>query len=234
MKKILTTHRYLFFFIGAFLGLSLTVISAWADLEASFYGFSRTGGKRLSTLSCPIIMTANETSSFSIKITNTTDRKISPSVKTDISSPIDPITSYESVQLGAGESKRMQWEIGPENIDVGRFIFVRAWVYAAYPMPDHENFCGVFVINLPTNGRLITWAMIILSLLGMGGGIYGLMHSEGFKRRTETDIAGFRLIAILVCAGVAASFLGWWVPAMMTLVVALLMLVVVAGHTLRS
>ena len=84
MKKISRSFSYTLFYIGALLGLTLTALAAWADLEAAAYGFDHTGGEGLSALSCPILMTANETGTFSVKVTNPTQGKLSPSIKTDI------------------------------------------------------------------------------------------------------------------------------------------------------
>jgi hypothetical protein len=229
MKKISRSFSYTFFFIGALLGLTLTALAAWADLEAAAYGFDRTGGGRLSSLSCPILMTANETSSFSVKVTNTTQRKLSSSLKTDITSRLMPIASYTHVELAPGESKRVEWKIGPENIEFRQFIFIRALVYASYPIPNRENTCGVFIVNLPSNGMVITWTMVVLSLLGIGIGLYGLTQSQG-----PVDMLRFKLFFVLVIAGLITSFMGWWIQGVIIVVISLLLGVVTLGLTVRK
>src|SRR5688572_4120022 len=105
MENEKTKHSFYFivYLVGVIAGLGLTLLATWGDLEAAFYGFDRVGGSRMSSLSCPILMSDNETSSFSIKIKNSLDRNLAPSVKVDISAPGAPVSSNESVLLLPGE-----------------------------------------------------------------------------------------------------------------------------------
>jgi len=233
MKKISRSFFYTLFFIGALLGLTLTALAAWADLEAAAYGFDRTGGGQLSSLSCPILMTTNETSSFSVKATNTMQGKLSPSIKTDITSRLMPIASYTHIELAPGESKRVEWKIGPENVELRQFIFIRAWVYASYPIPNRENTCGVFIVHLPSNGTVITWTMVVLSLLGIGIGLYGLTQTQG-PVQSGMDTLRFTLLFFLVIAGLITSFMGWWIQGVIVIAVSLLLGVVTFGFTARK
>jgi hypothetical protein len=226
-KKIPLTLSIIIFYIGVLVGLTLTTVAAWGDLEAASYGFDQTGGERLNTLYCPILMTANETSSFSIKVTNTTKGKLSPSIKTDISSRLAPISSsITHITTAPGETKQPEWMVGPENLDLKQFIFARALIYGAYPLPNRENTCGILVVNLPTNGMVITWTMAILSLLGVGIGLFGVTKFKYSVQRGLVDMLRFNLLAILVIAGLITGFLGWWIQGVIVIVISLLLLVV--------
>ena len=103
------------FAIGVAGGLTLAVMAAWGDFEAAFYGFSRRASAPLSGLDCPALMTQGESHTVSIEITNRTDQIISPSVRTDISTPLEPESSTTSLHLAPGESGRLEWTIGPQN-----------------------------------------------------------------------------------------------------------------------
>jgi hypothetical protein len=234
MKKIPRSLSYTLFFIGALLGLTLTALATWGDLEAADYGFDRHGDGRLSTLNCPILMTTNETNTFSVKVTNSTQGKLSPSIKTDISLHLAlPITSHTSIELAPGETKRVEWKIGPENIEFKRFIFISAWVYGFHPMPSRENTCGVFIVNLPSNGTVITWTMAVLSMLGVGIGLYGLRQPHG-PMQSGMDLSRFTLLFFLVIAGLVTSFMGLWVLGIIVIVVSLLLSLVTVGFTARK
>jgi hypothetical protein len=234
MKKLSRSLSHTLFFIGALLGLLLTALAAWGDLEAAAYGFTRTGGEPLSTLNCPILMTANETSTFSVKLTNPTQGKLSPSIKTDISSHLaSPISSITSVKLAPGETKRVEWNISSENIEFKRFILIYAGVYASYPVPNRENTCGVFIVNMPSNGAVITWTMVVLSLLGIGIGLYGLVQSKG-PVQSGRDMLRFTLLFFLVIAGLITSFMGWWIQGVIVTVVSLLLGIVTLGFMARE
>jgi len=222
-----TNVYFIMYVIGALLGLTLTVLATWADVEAAFYGFARTGGNQMNTMSCPLLMTSHETSTFSITVSNRTDGNLAPSVKADISTRTAPISSYEPIQLAPGETKKMEWSIGPENQDLGRFIFARAWVYAAYPQPDLENTCGIFILPLPGSGTFYAWAMIVLSLAGMAYGLYGF-------RKSSPNVALPVFLAVTVIAGLLINFTGIWLAAVLVLVVSLLVSVIALGQAVRS
>ena len=217
--------------VGAVLGLALTFFATWADLEAAYYGFDRTGGQRLSSLSCPILMTRTETSKISIKFTNSTERKISPSIKVDLSSPINTISTIEEVQLAVGESKRISWEIGPENIDLGRFVFARVWTYASYPIKDKESTCGVFVLPLPGSGVFYTWIMVFGCLFGVGYGLMKMRQVKGPGRSGPYERYSF--LAIVIVLGLIVSILGWWLAGILVIVLALLVSVISMGYSFK-
>lgn len=222
---------FIIYVIGVLAGLTLTLLATWGDLESSYYGFDRTGGARLSSLSCPILMSNTETSSFSIQVKNSTERNLSPSVKTNISSPLTPITSYEDIDLAPGETKTLAWTLTPENIDLNRFIFARAWVYASYPLPDREATCGVVVLPLPFNGSVATWGMTILSLLGMGIGLYGQKQVIG-QAGSATSLSRFVLLSILVIVGILTGYFGIWLLGVVVLAISVLVGVTVIGHSI--
>ncbi|HRK90333.1 MAG TPA: hypothetical protein PK152_14445, partial [Anaerolineales bacterium] len=149
------------FVFGVVCGLTLIVLSTWADLEAAYYGFARRAGSGLRGLSCPVLMTRDEVNTITLKVTNPTDRKLSPAIRMEISSPAMAFLYSDYVELQAGESTVKEWEIGPENVDLKRFIFAKVLVYASYPVPDRENTCGVFIVDLPGRGAVIAWAMVL-------------------------------------------------------------------------
>ena len=231
-QKQKNNFYFIIYLVGIIAGLGLTLIATWGDLEAAFYGFARTGGLRLSSLSCPILMHTNETSSFSIKIRNSTDRKLSPSVKTDISSSTAPITTYEAIVLEPGETKKMEWALGPENIDLNRFIFARAWVYASYPLQDREGTCGVLIHPFPISGSVVTWVLLGLTVLGVGIGVYGQKQAEG-QIGSGMKVSRYMLLAILVVAGLISAYLGIWLFGVVILALSLLVVVTSIGHSVK-
>ena len=227
MKISITLFRIIFY-TGALIGLVLTGLATWADLEAAMYGFDLTGGQRLTTLRCPILMTANETSSFSVKVTNPTDDKHSPYIITDVTTRLAPVSSYTPLVLAPHESKQVEWTIGPDNLELHRFIFAYARVYGYYPLPNRENTCGIFIVNLPTNGKVITWSMVGLSLMGIGVGLYGIAKTQSPEQSRRGDILRYKLLAVLVVAGIITSFIGGWFLGGILLVVSPLAMIISA------
>lgn len=223
MKKFPFPLFSMLFYLGVLFGFCLTGMATWADMEAASYGFPRTGGERLNTLYCPMLMTKNEVGAFSIKVVNTTDKKIASSIRTEIAARFDPISSLSFVELAPGETTWIEKKLGPENLILGQFIFVRASVNA-YPLPERENTCGVFIIDLPTNGRLIIWTLLGFSLLGMSIGLYGITRFQASVHSKRIDIRLLIFLALLVIVGIVCSFLGWWIQGLLVTIVIILTL----------
>lgn len=217
------------FFIGTVSALTLILLATWADLEAAYYGFSRRASARLGGLSCPVLMTMSDRDVISLRLKNTTDGKLSPIVKVDLSSPVTAFEINENVELAAGEQAKLEWQVGPENLDLNRFIFANVLVYSSYPLPDREMTCGIFVLNLPGSGVVYTWLLIGLSLLGMAGGLYGLYQAQGPEQSGVNIARQLRFLFIVILLGLLTVFMGWWIQGILILVVAILLIVISMG-----
>jgi hypothetical protein len=217
------------FFIGTVSALTLILLATWADLEAAYYGFSRRASARLGGLSCPVLMTMSDRDVISLRLKNTTDGKLSPIVKVDLSSPVTTFEITENVELAAGEQAKLEWQVGPENLDLNRFIFANVLVYSSYPLPDREMTCGIFVLNLPGSGVVYTWLLIGLSLLGMAGGLYGLYQAQGPEQSGVNIARQLRFLFIVILLGLLTVFMGWWIQGILILVVAILFIVISMG-----
>ena len=214
---------------GISIGLILIAVAAWGDYESTSYGFARRANEGLRGLTCPILLTRGETGTIALKISNPLDRPLHPSVRIEISTEFDPQVFIESVTLVPGESKRLEWIVGAENIDLGNFIFASVQVHGTYPIPNRETTCGIFIIDLPGSGRNILISLSILSLIGLSGGLF-LMFRNGFR----TNLAANRWYAILFLAGAIVSggilsFTGSWFLSVVLLVVALLVCLLLVG-----
>lgn len=214
---------------GILLGLLLALLAVWADYESTAYGFLRRAQASFGGLSCPIFMGRNESSMVSIGISNPTDRTISPSVRTEVSTPVEFDTKLEHIQLAPGEQMTLQRTIGPENIDLGMFIFVSTLVYSTFPLPDRQTTCGILVLPV-SNGTLLLILGTALSVLLMAAGTYLLYKNEWFVRRSRSMLF---MVATTVLAMVLA-FMGWWLVAAILVVLSVLTLVIAVGSFFTS
>jgi len=208
--------------LGVLVGLGLAVIATWADVEANFYGFPRRANNALGGLRCPVILSRNETGVVSLRVSNPTDRTLSPSVKTEISTPILAESFLKSVRLAPGESSRLEWRVGPENIDLEYFIFVKVLVYAFYPIPDRETTCGTFIMDLPLSGSTFLSLMVTLSLTAMGIALYLLYRSRARIPQAAAVLPPLTFLALVIILAFVISFIGWWIQATVALVIAVL------------
>ena len=220
--------------LGALLSLTVAMLATWSDLEAAFYGFDRRGSMPLQNLRCPILLNRNETGVVSVKISNTTDRKLSPAVRAEFSTPAISISTLDSVELGPGESKTVEWTIGPDNIDLKRFIFSNVYIFASYPLPDREAMCGTFVVDLPISGGVLLFLMVLLGLAGMGGGLFMLNRSRPLSNRLEKALRPLTFLTIVIVLALVVSLVGWWVQAVLLLAVTLITTFVTVNYAFFS
>lgn len=214
---------------GILIGLLLTILAVWADYESTAYGFPRRAQASFGGLSCPIFMGRNQSSIVSIKISNPTERTISPSVRTEISTSLEFEMELDHIQLAPGEQMTLQRTIGPEHIDLGMFIFVSTLVYSAFPLPVRQTTCGILV--LPTsNGALLLIIGTALSVLFMAAGTYLLYKNGWFVRRSRSIL--FTVVATVLA--MFFSFMGWWLLAGALLILSVLTLVTTAGTLFAS
>lgn len=228
-KRVSSFLVYAPYWIGVLAGLYLTVVAAWADLEAAFYGFSRLANSGLRGFSCPVLMTRGEVNSISLKVTNPLDVPLRPVIRVEISTSLLAEEFLETLELAPGETKRLEWAVGPENIDLERFIFAKALVYSVYPLPSQEATCGIFVVDLPGNGTTVLAFLVLLTFGGLGWGVYGMRRmsaSDAWEKRHSRPLV---FLAVVIGLGVVVSATGGWVPSILLLAVAVLMLVILAG-----
>ena len=219
---------------GVAIGLYLMVVATWADMESVLYGFPRLAQAGLGGFSCPVLMTPNDTNTISLKVSNPLDQAISPSIKTMISTSTVADEYLETVQLAPGESKELEWTIDSDNVDLDRFIFAKTVMYSAYPLPSKENTCGIFIVNLPGSGQVILSILVVLSLLGMGWGLYSVIKPDASNGWAEKHVRPMSFLAILIALGFIVSFAVGWIPAVLLLAVALLMVFILSGSFIMS
>jgi hypothetical protein len=220
--------------LGVTIGLLLLGISAWADMESTFYGFARLANAGLDGFSCPVLMTGDETRTISLQISNPTDRRISPSVRTEISTPALPQQFVETFRLEPGETRKLEWPVGPENRDLQRFIFAKTLLYSSHPLPSQETSCGIFVVDLPGSGQVILLTLVGLSLLGMGWGTYQMNKFRSSNAWLGKHGGSILFTAFIIIVGLVFSFLGGWVPGLLILLVAILMIVILLSSLVLS
>src|SRR5687768_6501296 len=101
---------------GILIGLLLAILAVWADYESTAYGFMRRAQASFDGLICPVFIGKNESGVVSIKISNPTDRTLSPAVQVEISTPNELDSETEYIQLAPGEQITLQRTIGPQNV----------------------------------------------------------------------------------------------------------------------
>ena len=212
--------------IGVIIGFFVMVVAAWADMEASAYDFPRLAKAGLGGFHCPVLMTPAETSTITLDVSNTTEDQISPSVKTLISTRLLPEEFMENIQLTPGASKKLEWSVDAENIDMGTFIFAKVLLFSAYPLPTLEATCGIFVLDLPGTGRMIVPVLVVLSLISIGWGLHIINRFNTSNERLRKHLGSMAFLALMIGIGLVLSFMGGWISSLLVLVVTLLLIII--------
>lgn len=218
---------FLSYGIGVTVGFVLILIATWADMESSTYGFARLADAGLRGLHCPVLMTRDENSTISLDVSNRTDNQLSPSIKTLISTRLIPEEFLENIQLTPGQSKRLEWSVDAENIDLGSFIFAKVLFFSAYPLPSREATCGIFVVDLPGTGKVIVPVLVALSLISTGWGLFHLNKLQVSSNRwLKKHMSSLTFLAIMIVLGLVLSFVGGWILSLLVLIVTLLLIII--------
>lgn len=214
------------FWIGLALGFALAAGAAWADVEAKFYGFQQYTNEPLKSLRCPALMTRSDTAAMSASFSNPLDRPIVLTVQSEISTPGLPITERVVLSMAPGETRRYQWTLTPQDIDLGGFVFAHVVQFPTYGQPLREATCGVAVVPIAgLSGSQVFSLALLGCLLGVtiGLGLWQRAHHPLMGRPRNTLFA-MTFLAALVLAALLASLLGWWVIAGALLIIAALMI----------
>jgi hypothetical protein len=203
-------------------------------MESSAYDFPRLANAGLDGLHCPVLMTPDETGTISLDVSNTTQNRISPLIKAQISTRLLPEEFLEDVHLTPGETKRLKWPVDAENIDMGNFIFAKVLLFSAYPLPTRETTCGIFVLDLPGTGRTIVPVLIVLSLISMGWSLHRINRLSASSEQQRKRLSSMIFLAMTISLGLVLSFLDAWMLSVLVLVVNLLLIMILLGAWLAN
>lgn len=225
-KKTIRNLAIFLFSVGVLLGMFLAGAAVWTDLEATFYGFGKVANDPLTTLRCPVLMTATETGIIRATLSNNSELPVDARVRVYVSNP-DPIRTIETITaLAPGETKQVHWTVTSEDVDFGNLILVKVLAFAYYKAPFREGWCGILVLNLPyLTGNQIFVSALVLGLLGMLIGI-GLWVIGGRPLKGKTLIAFRAMIwlAALVLVDTVFSLMGLWLFGLILFVAAALLI----------
>ncbi len=221
--------------VGCLAGLILSGLLLWADVEALFYGFVHYGKQATNIMRCPHFLTPQETGYVRIRFRNTTSRTVHPSVKLQASSTQLFRSQTVSLTLAPGESRVVEWEVGSEDIVWQRFIFVKMYTFASYPMRDVEQTCGILVINLPwLRGQHLYLLAAGLFLVLTVGGLCLLFSTGSLASSVVNRRRSLTLLAAITTIDLAATSWGLWPLGIFLTAAAILIVGILVGQGLHA
>jgi hypothetical protein len=233
-KRFIRTPSVFIFAVGIILGTALSGIVVWGDLEASLFDASIRGDATLTTLRCPVMMTAKEIGTASATFENPLERPVTFTIRAHISRGYVTLMREinSKLSLAPGETQTLEWTVTPDDAAYGRLILLRVRLSAKYPLPARDASCGILVVDLPyLSGNQVTAFTLAASLLSMvvGASLWVATNRplRGLPRqvtRAMGVLAGSVLLAMLL------GLLGNWLLGALLLVITLLLGVTIIGY----
>ncbi len=238
-KKYLSRIVGMFIFLVAvILGMILFGGKAWADLEATFYGFEVMPGGRLPSMHCPIIITSSEQGTVSATFSNPNDTPIDFQVRADISSRGLFRSEPKKIHLEGHKKETASWNVSSADIDLRNFIFVQITNFPAQKIPFRHSTCGIMVLNLNllqlTGKQLFIIAMIVI-LVGILAGLFiWEKFGQPLAGKLPEITRAMNVLGILVLVGMLFSFAGSWLIAVLIFAISVLAIGVILGFVFAS
>jgi len=224
-KKTIRILALSLFSLGLLAGMFLAGAGAWSDLEATFYGFGKMADHSLTTLHCPVLMTATETGVIRADLANHSNKTVQAKTRIYISSL--PIRTVETITpIASGETKELTWTVTSEDVALGNLILAKVLVYPYGDAPLREGWCGTLVLKVPLlNGSQVFGILLALSLVGLLGGIgLWVMGGSPLKGRTLTAIRAMICLTAFILVDMVFSFLGLWLYGLVLFVVVVVLI----------
>ena len=203
------------FLTGVFLGLSLSSVIVWGELEASIDAMPV--GAESMLLRCPLMLSFSETGNIYAEIINHTDEEIKPLVIAEIGQPYTAREIRQMFMLDAREVEVAQWSVNSSESVFGRLILVNILQSRYSNNPPRWGSCGIFLIDLfGLTGKqsfyLIFFTSIICIVIGSE-----LFHIS-LKNPSETSkkmVHAGNLLAASIIFALILSIPRWWGLALM-------------------
>ncbi|MEZ0396859.1 MAG: hypothetical protein ABWK53_10590 [Anaerolineales bacterium] len=226
----------LLFSLSALGGAALFITANWADVESILYGFPRYGNKSTFAMHCPLVITTAETGQVTFTFENDSDVLLRPTVRFQVSNPGPFRLISERLELQPGESRQLQVEVYPNDAVLNRYIFVKMYTFATYPVRQVEQTCGILLLDLPglTGGQVVAVGVAV-ALLGMplGLGLW-MLFNRPLAGRSLDAARAMGVLTVSIWLGLLAVFLAWWLLGLVLTAVTILLIGAILANLLQT
>jgi hypothetical protein len=214
------------FFVGVIIAFVLSIIAIWNNIESTSYYFSGVKYPPFSGLRCPVMIGPTETGMVNAVFDNPTDKEDNFFYRAEISGRSSSTRQVEGqIAVPPRETRSVQLTVDSNDVDLMFFILVKMSILPNALHKSQEAVCGTMLVNiLGLTGVQIATIALILSFLGMAVGL-GIWHQTNNKSDSEVPRVVQALGFVVIVALFAAS-MGWWTPAIVLCVIAILLMVI--------
>jgi len=193
----------LLFVVGEIIGLTLSSIMAWSEIEAN--AFSPRPDSENMHLACPLMLAPGETGLVRAQIVNHIEKEIQPVVMLGLGQPLAAQQETQTFILAPRESQPAQWPVDSSTSTFDRLILVNVLQGQYNLNPSRWGSCGILLFSLFGLGGSATFALIFASavlLVLAGGGLWLAFRkpvNESGKKAAQACIflAAVTLLALL-------------------------------------
>jgi len=202
----------LLFLLGVLGGMSLAAALTWSEVEASVA--STPADSKPISLSCPWILSANETGTIRATIVNELDEEVKPVVIAGFGQAYTSSQKFtrEIYVLAPKETQSLEWQVDASSAAYGRVIPVVVTQSRYSLNPPRWGICGILLYSLfGLNG--ITTLILILSasILCIVAGYLMFRPSlmaQGDQHKVRSQMVN--VLILLTFASLTTSLLRWW------------------------
>jgi hypothetical protein len=238
--KVFRASGVILFAIGVLLGMALTAVTIWTDLEASFFdsALASRGDEALRTLRCPVLMAKSETGTIRATFQNPTEKPIELMLRAHITDGF--VTLMREVNttlpLEPGEKETVEWSLTADDVAYRWLILARVLQFRYSPLPARQAACGVLVVDVPfLTGNQLFILVIVVAFLSIVGGM--ALWGAGNWPLKSSPLATFRTMAalsVILLIGFLVSFLASWLIGALLFAVTLLLILEILRQVITA
>ncbi len=175
--------------------------------------FTQQTGARKLEIECPLMIASWETGTIRTMVTNElADQAAKPQVNAFIGAEREPRLESHTLELGAGESRSLQWTVDASDVVFERLILVSILQRPYRDLEAHQGSCSIYVFSLfGMNGNgtlnLLIAAGVLASVLGFGFLYFSL---RPFSELALKVIQVNGIFLLLALAGLFSSLPRLW------------------------
>ncbi len=234
-RRVFRSVGCVLFALGLVLGVVFFGSAVWADIEAFLFDASLDADSGVTTLRCPVILTAAEVGEISATFTNPLDRAIQPRLVFHVTDGFISLMREEAVylKLEPGEARKLSWQVTTQNAAWGYFVLARVYLQRFYPLPSRTSTCGILALDISSLTGAQVVVLIIVStaiLLCLGYALWQASYRPLEGRRLQ-EARGRVALMVLIGLGTILGVSGLWFPGLVCLIVLVLLVVVLLARS---
>ena len=219
------------FLLGITIGLVLSGIAVWNNLESTSYFFTGVKYAPFKGLRCPLMLAPTEKGIVPMVFNNPTNEEDNFFYGIQISGKAFSRRQVkDQIAVAPHQTKTLQLAVDANDVDLMFFIFVKISILPNSVRRSQEAVCGIMLVDLlGLTGTQISTFAVFLSFLGIAVGL-GLWQPTNIK--ADREIARVvQTLGFVVLLTMFAASLGWWIIAIALLVVSILLMVIALRFT---